>query len=103
MSIKHFLFCFCMSTVRRGEPSDLLSTIIREHHVVEVFYSTLSITPSLTSLMRSAYTYSLQCSGMGAILWTAVGFIFGSIYNFKGSPVILGRGWCSQMLNAVSP
>ena len=69
------------------------------HQVTGVPKGTFSNTPRATSLSRPRLTSSCQCTGTGNGLWQGLGFALGSIERAKGGPVIIGRVWCSHVLN----
>ena len=62
-------------------------------------YGTFSTTPKALSLSKSLYTWSCQCTGTGAGLWTALGEASSLRCISTGGPVIQGSGRCGQVLN----
>ena len=69
------------------------------HQVTGVPKGTFSNTPRATSLSRPRLTSSCQCTGTGIGLWQGLGVALGSIERAKGGLVIIGRVWCSHVLN----
>ena len=85
----------------------LVHITIRWHQVSGVSRGTFSNTPRRTSLSRPALTSSCQWMGMAMGVWHGLGvadgsILDGSILRRKGGPDIMGRGWCSHMLNALA-
>ena len=88
-----------MLTVLRGLPDFFAIIIILWHHVTGVPTGTGSITPSLQSWSRPAYTCCCQWIGIGIGLCFATGLAAGSIIRRRGGPDIIGSVWCSHVLN----
>ncbi len=95
------LFSCCRPTVRRGFPSFLGATTIREHHVVAVPCGTGSMIPSLTSRSMSSLTWHFQWWGTGMGVCTTTGEIPSLNLMLTGTPCIDWSGWWWHVLNAL--
>ena len=91
----------CRSTVRRGLPFFFGLMTMRWHQVTGVLGGTSSMTPSLQSWSRPAFTSSCQCIGTGMGFWCATGCASGSTINRSGGPSMVGRGWWLHTLNVL--
>ena len=76
---------------------------IGKDHVVGVLGLTRSMKPIRMSLSRSAYTLSCQWSGTSAGLWMATVMALESTWSCRGSPFMSVSGWCSHILDVVTP